>query len=52
MRDNVFILITLPGMPIVASLFNEWLPYIYLRLHKPVSDWLETLPHRISGLNM
>ena len=22
------------------------------RLHKPVSDWLETLPHRISGLNM
>ena len=23
-----------------------------LRLHKPVSDWLETLHHRISGLNM
>ena len=23
-----------------------------LRLHKPVSDWLETLLHRISGLNM
>ena len=21
------------------------------RLHKPVSDWLETLPDRISGLN-
>ena len=23
-----------------------------LTLHKPVSDWLETLPHRISGLNI
>ena len=24
----------------------------HCRLHKPVSDWLKTLPHRISGLNM
>ena len=23
-----------------------------LRLHKPVSDWLETFPHSIYGLNM
>ena len=23
-----------------------------LRLHKPVTDWLETLPHSSDGLNM
>ena len=34
---------------------NSWAFFEHsdiLRLHKPVSDWLETLPHRISGLNM
>ena len=24
----------------------------HTRLHKSVTDWLETLPYRISGLNM
>ena len=23
-----------------------------LRLHKPVTDWLETLPHSVYGVNM
>ena len=24
----------------------------FRRLHKPVTDWLETLPHSSDGLNM
>ena len=24
---------------------------LHYMLHKPVSDWLETLPHRMNGLN-
>ena len=28
---------------------NGGQPY---KLHKPVTDWLETLPHSIYGLNM
>ena len=48
-------------MPLVSSwlLFNcfaiitNMAPiYINLRLHKPVTDWLETLPHSSDGLNM
>ena len=38
-----------------VSYENQWAFFDHsdiLRLHKPVSDWLETLPHRISGLNM
>ena len=31
---------------------NIHLTSLNYRLHQPVSDWLETLPHRISGLNM
>ena len=25
---------------------------VILRLHKPVTDWLETLPHSLYGLNI
>ena len=30
---------------------TRWLASCF-RLHKPVTDWLETLPHSIYGLNM
>ena len=39
-----------PGQPFPAKKPN--IVNAILGLHKPVSDWLETLPHRISELNM
>ena len=27
-------------------------PFLPIRLHKPVTDWLETLPHSVYRLNM
>ena len=32
---------------------DRWTCLLYsCRLHKPVTDWLETLPHSSDGLNM
>ena len=39
LMSYVLCLITRPLVPV-------------LRLHKPVTDWLETLPQSITGLNM
>ena len=33
------------------NMVDDVLRLIY-RLHKPVTDWLETLPHSSDGLNM
>ena len=40
------------GKMISLACFQAGVRNVVYRLHKPVTDWLETLPHSSDGLNM